>query len=321
MIKVLNFSDISISCDLKDMHFSFTQGWKDYQLSKAKDVFYLVDKLNEPSFIFFCEKKSLGFKKNLLVISAAFFNASPSLNVQHFSIQAESFSKYYIVYCNLDSVYSPSLEYSFRKTGFTRPLGQFNANQTIRVTTTNLNYNRNWQRNIKKATKLGLEFRLIETPNFEDINSFCAMFEQQSKLKKLGYTLEPLKLKNILDDVIFKLFIVYQGEIPVAARIISIQGSTSYDVYAANSDLSRENGATHFLMDSIFKWLAEKEILFFDFSRIATGKKGASGVSDFKVGSNGEVTTYTGEWVYGSSFFKRLVVFIINKIVLRKFMY
>jgi lipid II:glycine glycyltransferase (peptidoglycan interpeptide bridge formation enzyme) len=70
-------------------------------------------------------------------------------------------------------------------------------------------------------------------------------------------------------------------------------------------------------MQNIFEYLKDKNIQFFDMSRIPVGKEGAHGVYSFKNATRGEVVQYNGEWVYfRRKYFRHLHYFynsLLNK--------
>ena len=105
---------------------------------------------------------------------------------------------------------------------------------------------------------------------------------------------------------------MYKNKTPIAARIISIEEDISYDIFACNSLESRKNGATQFLMQSIFEYLKTVGISNFDFSRIPLGRKGAYGVYEFKNSTRGSIIQYNGEWIFFKNEKFRYLHFLYN---------
>jgi hypothetical protein len=74
-------------------------------------------------------------------------------------------------------------------------------------------------------------------------------------------------------------------------------------------------------MQFIFDILKEKDISYFDFSRIPVGRKGANGVYEFKNASRGDIVQYNGEWVFFKNKKLRHLYYLYNFFVNKKDFY
>jgi len=223
-----------------------------------------------------------------------------------------------------DNIYSPILEIAFRTAEFRRPIGQFGTSLSILINLNNeLNYSRSWKRNIKIAKKNG-DFTCKNIINFDEkiIDEIAVLFKENSQIKKLSYCYSKHDLFNIMKDPKWKLFVAQINNKIVAARVIYTNDKIAYDFTTANGHKSREiRGVTHALVDYIFDFLKKNDFNYFDFSRLPISRKGAEGVSEFKLGSRGDIIKYNGEWIYTKKSILRWVIYLMNKFVRKKYEY
>jgi len=109
-----------------------------------------------------------------------------------------------------------------------------------------------------------------------------------------------------------------QNDRPLAGRIIHEHKGYATDVLAANSDLSRNNGATFFMMHSIFALLRSENKISFDFGRIPPSDHASDSVYQFKKSAGGSVLQYNGEWTSYSNTRTELLMFIYKLLKLKK---
>ena len=82
---------------------------------------------------------------------------------------------------------------------------------------------------------------------------------------------------------------------------------------AANSLSGRNCGSSYYLREKIFEYLAKRDIIFFDFSRIAPGLNSADSLCEFKLSSGGKIVQYFGEWVWAKNPYIELLYLIYRQ--------
>lgn len=281
-----------------DKPFNLSNAWVEYQKVKGNNVVFFADDLIQPQIICWARIKKVKFIGYVLDIQGPIFSSETSQKQLSKFLTKLRDLPYKGVFINSTSEYSVLFEEAIRKAHFKRPIGQSNTSLTIIVDVLHLNPDNNWRRNLKKAAKVDFEFEVKQNVTFNDCLIIDKLHKENSELKKLSYQLKANEIEKLCNSTDVVVCFLKQQNKHIAARIISLEENISHDIFACNSLLSRHNGATQFLMQNIFEYLASKNIQFFDFSRIPIGKKGAQGVYDFKRSTRGQVIQYNGEWVF-----------------------
>lgn len=299
--------------------FYQTEPWFEYQIINGEKISLFMNDNNNPIIAFFGKEIKVPFFGNLLFVHSPLVKKdTPSKFIQ------EEFSNllkldYQGIEIVSDVPYEVSFEIGMRSAGFKKPSFQTASALTIIIDLQNeVNYNRLWRRNIKKATESGIKFEFISNPKIEDAITFCKIFSEISIYKNLGYDIKYESIIPLMKSESYKTFCVKKEEEIIASRIIYIHNEKAFDVFAANSIISRSYGATFLLMHNIFEFLKNRKIKLFDFSRIPIGKKGAEGVCSFKQGTRGEVIQYNGEWVYYKNKHFERIINLYKKYILKK---
>lgn len=281
-----------------------SKGFYFFHLANGKKLVCVQNKLENPTIHFFGVEYKIPFtnKKILKIEGDAIDNNINEKELLEFYTKVIQLN-YSGIEWNSELFYSPQFEVTFRRAGFVRPMSMFSCPLTIEVDlSSEVEYNRNWKRNIKKGIEKELKFEEIIEINDKYIHTFIVMFNEMAQLKGLSYHLTIESLKALFkNDSGYKLYFVYDGLTPMAGRIVYVRGNYATDVFAANSNESRNNGATFFIMDSIFHLLKEQGVERFDFARIPPSNHASDSVYQYKIGSGGEVKQYMGEWVYYKS--------------------
>lgn len=306
---------------LDHVPFEQSQGWRRYQESKGFEHLFFVDNEEQPNMA--CCGRI--FKKPLIgkildITGEVKKDAVSEKTMRGFYKGLIEASGCDMITYNSNAVYAIDMEVALRRAGFNRPLGSRTCPLTIFVDLANDNErkrDRNWKRNAKKAVEGNLVFKGVEKPTKEDVSVFCKMFEEMSATKHLGYQLEPESLYHLTTSPDYRLYFVYREDRPICARIVYLNNGMAADVFAANSNESREHSATHFMMDSLFKELGAMGAVHFDFSRIPPSNNETDSVYEFKKASGGDEIQYLGEWIWSK---KRLtpLFFSIYNFYLRK---
>lgn len=310
-----------IQKQIKKIPFTQSEGWYKSESLKNNNILFFVDNEKDVNIAVWGREQSIPLsKKKLLLINgeAISENISEKSIIDFYSeLTALNFEGIEI---NSDNKYNVDFEIGLRRAGFVRPYGSFSCPLTINFhLQEDFKFNRNWKRNVKKAIHSELKFEEIKTFTEETTKSIITMFKEMADLKNLGYQLEEKSLTGLLNSSDMRLFMVYDKQhSPVAARIIHDNKPYSSDVYAANSLTARDNGATYFIMQSIFEKLKEENYTEFDFGRIPPSNHATDSVYVFKNASRGDKIQYNGEWCYYKSKRLELLLFLYKSFKLKK---
>lgn len=319
----------------KDVFFRKIDGFKHIPIHQSRGYFnmkfrdmrkyyFYLDDNDNPTVGCYGVKVEHLFMGSILFINSIAFKTYESNNLSKLLdciIQDEMWS---IVDITDDNLYSPINEKIFRECGFRRPIGQWGSNLTIMVGLEDIvPFNNDWKKNIKAAQKNeNLNFKRVENRKEDMIEQISTLFKENSEEKHLSYLYTRRDLEHLLNDEKNSLYIVSLNDKIVAARVVFVNKNHSIDFCTANGKASREiRGVTQYLCSNIFEDLKRRGVTSFDFSRTPIGRKGAEGVCLFKSGSRGKLTQYNGHWQYVRKEYYRYLMFLINKIVQKKYEY
>ena len=321
MVQIEHIEFSSFAAKFSNKPFEVTDAWVKYQTAKGNKPKFFVDSKSQPQILCWARAKNIKFLGEVLDVQGPIFDKSVTTKQLHKFLDKIKKLPYKGVFINLSTEYNVIFEVACRKAMFKRPIGQSNTSLTILVNTNDFNPDRNWRRNLKKSQNVSFQFEIKQNVSLDDCRIIERLHAENSKIKNLGYLLKTEHVHELVKANNMHVCFLYKNEQPIAGRIISIEDSISYDVYACNSFESRNNGATQFLMQSIFEYLKSNGIKYFDFSRIPLGKEGASGVYDFKNSTRGNVVQYNGEWVYFKNKKLRHLYYLYNLVVNKKDFY
>lgn len=306
-------------CVEKLGHIPFEQdkGWRDYEIKRGMSYLYFVDSEQQPTMA--CcgrvlKKPLVGKILDIMgeVKSKMPLSEKVMRNFYHSIIEDAGCD---MILYNSKAVYDFEMEIAIRRAGFNRPLGFCTCPLTIYVDLlddTERKRDRNWKRNAKKAAESNLAFEHIEHPTMEDAEIICHMFDEMSETKHLGYTLKPESLYILISSPRYRLYFVRKEGRVLCARIVYVYGEMAEDVFAANSNESRECSATHFMMDCVFNDLKTTNAKVFDFSRIPPSDNETDSVYVFKRATGGGGGAYLGEWMWTKKRITPLLYSIYN---------
>ena len=89
--------------------------------------------------------------------------------------------------------------------------------------TKNLNPDRNWKRNLKKASNVNFQIKTQEFISKDDCDIIEKLHAENSKLKKLNYQLKSNEIIKLCQGSNIKVFFLELNNTPIAARIISVE--------------------------------------------------------------------------------------------------
>lgn len=311
----------SLTKDFENIPFVQSKGWFLFCSAPSSDsTVFLIDDISNPQIGTFGYIKKFLFWKMLILEGECSKSINPSVEIMKNFFSDLGKLPYSMIEINSSNIYNPDYEIAIRQSGFLRPVGVFCVAQTLLVDLTKeLDYNRNWKRNLEKAKNNNLVFEKIANPTKDIIELFADTYNKMSSFKGFNQKASALQIEQLLSDEKMNLFVVKdkEGEI-CALRIVFCHGKTSTDVLAANTFESRALSASHFMMHSIFLYLQSAGIKNFDFAKIAVGHTSANSVYLFKNGVKGEKILYNGEWsAYKKSLYRPLMYFV-KKYLMRR---
>lgn len=321
MVQIEHLEYTSIAKKFLDKPFEVTNAWVRYQKEKGNQVLFFVDSKVQPQILCWARIKNVKFLGSVLDLFGPVYKDSVTFKQLYKFLNKIKDLPYEGVLLNLATEYSVVFEEACRRAMFKRPIGQTYTTLSIKVNTSKFNPDRGWKRNIKKAKGIDFRFEVKQNISKEDAKLIEALHRENSKLKKLNFNLDADQVYTLTQEDNTKVCFLYRNDTPIAARIITIEETISYDVYACNSLESRNNGASQYLMQKIFEYLRNNGVSYFDFSRIPVGKIEAKGVYDFKKSSRGEVVHYNGEWVYFKNKKLRHLYYFYNLVIKKKAFY
>ena len=301
--------------------FSQSEGWYNYMASKKNKIVFFVDNEEDSKIAFWGreQKIPLGLGCVLRIDGECY---QPDLSDQVFTKVYSSIIEMEYTGIEIDSatLYNINYEIGLRRAGFVSPISLSSCPLSIEIDFIQpLDFNRNWQRNVKKAIKSDLIFSEITDPDAVILNRIVDMFKEMAQLKNLGYQLEFDSLTSLTSSKDIRVFMVNNRDgRPIAARIIHEHNKYLTDIYAANSIEARDCGATYFIMDAILNKLKEEGKSYFDFGRIPPSNHSTDSVYVFKISSRGKKVQYNGEWVYYKNPIIEGLMYLYKRFIIKK---
>jgi len=320
MIQKIN-SDTYFQIQKKLHHIPYSQskGWFKYK--EAEKIVFFTDSVEDPNVMFYGIEKQIPLLggKILLVESECLKNGIGEKTFRNFYSEIVK-TEYKGIEINSNNTYNVDYEIALRRAGFKRPLAIFNCPLTIEIDLNKeFNFDNNWKRNVKKATKAELIYKELKTITETDTADIVKMFAEMAKLKSLSFTLNSPQLRKLINSEDIRVFMVYDRSAkPLAARIIHINNKYATDIFAANSNEARRNGTTYFMMDRILKQLKEEDYKLFDFGRIPPSNNKSDSVYVYKNASRGNKIQYNGDWVFYKNKTTELLMFIYKTFWMKK---
>ncbi|KYK21257.1 hypothetical protein AYK24_03375 [Thermoplasmatales archaeon SG8-52-4] len=292
--------------------YSQSEDWYNYLVARGENVVFYCNREDQPSIAFMGRIKKVPLVGRILIVEGELIsNEISNETITDFYSEVVKLP-YAGIEINSNNEYSIEFEVGIRRSGFMRPIGLSSCPLSIIVDLSNdLKYNRNWKYNYNKAIKAELLFDEVTHPELSDLQLFSDMYSELASRKNLGYKLNPKALLSLVNGPNMRLFSVMTKEkVVVASNIIYVRGIHSYDIFASNSNLSWENGATRFIVQKIFEVLKSEGVTVFDFGRIPPSTHGSDGVYKFKNSVKGTKIQYNGEWSFYQKNLKEQLVYL-----------
>jgi Uncharacterized protein involved in methicillin resistance len=329
MTKINKIQFFDILDNLGVVPFTQSRGYVEMLDSGKSECFvFYTDNISTPTFAL-CGRVSVFAGKKMLSIEGECYNEKPDFESRKAS--QKFISKLQEFYSNLtkdgfdiveiqsNTQWNFGFETALRKAGFLRPVGQFSMPVTrIIDLKKDIEYDRNWKRNLAKAVENNLISEIITHPQAKDISDFCSIYNNMGKRKKLAMLSEK-SIASLLDDSTFRILFVKQGGERIAAIIFYIHNNVSTGVYAASSEKALATRASCFMYMSMFEHLTIQGCEFYDMAKLLPSSDDSIGkVFQFKNGVEGADLILNGEFAWYRKSYMRVTMYFVKKIILKK---
>lgn len=305
------------------LHVPFTQSeaWYDMLVSGGTVIRCFVSSIDKPVIALWgVESKMPFFGKSIFRITGEAYDKA--LDEKEIKTYYEPLISFFdAIEIDSNNKYNINFEIGLRRAGFKRPLGSFSCPLTLENNLVNeQSRSRSWKRNVKVAEKSGLVFKRITEIDDVHIREFVSFFNEMALTKKMTHHARYNEIKALLnhDSVMLYAVLTSPGD-ALAYRIIQTHNNYAFDIYAANSNESRNyRGGTYFMIEYIFKDLVTLGITHFDFGRIPPSNHNTDKIYEFKIAARGEKIQYNGEWSFYKSILVECMVFFYKAFKLKK---
>lgn len=225
-----------------------------------------------------------------------------------------------IIEVNSSLIYNALYEIGIRQAGFLRPVGMFSTSLSILIDLQKqIEYDKNWQKNLKKAAKYQLEFLNIPMPGKKDIEDYVALNAEMVDRKHFVHTLSNNGLKNLLADRHFELFFIENEEkYRIAGEITYSKNGISTSVFAVNSLEGRQKASAYFRYNKMYDFYKKQGFLHFDCGRISPAVHKKNDIFLFKNGVKGEKILYCGEFSWYKRHIYRFLMYFVKKYLFKR---
>ena len=314
----------SYQAKLDFIPFNQSLGWYKMSLLKNNDIKFFVDDLDSCRIAFWAIKNKIPLL-NLYILSINGESKNLDIDEKYYKNAYQNLIKLGYEYVRIDSnsKYDVEFEIGLRRVGFKRPIMLFSSPLTIlNHIENNDDRSSSWRRNVKIAKKSKLKFKLEESKE-SSFKKFVMFFNEMSSFKKMQFKLNFEYVSSLMSDSCMKLFSIsdINGDV-LAYRIVYVNKNKAFDIFAANSYLSRSvRGTTYLIIEHIYEYCLKNKIEYFDFGRIPPSDNYMDKIYEYKNGSRGEKIQYNGEWHFFKSTFIEILFTIYFKIIQKKIRY
>jgi hypothetical protein len=291
-----------------------------HSLSKKKRIHLFLNDIENPTIACFGHEKKMLTKK-MLLIEGESFKSQNDINVKNIhSFYSEiSLIGYDIIEICSNNPYNFDYETALRQAGYLRPVGQFSMPITkIIDLTTEVKYNKNWNRYIKKSAANNLLFEVIHKPSKEDCSDFEKLYREMTDRKSMSHQLSTEQIEALCKSNNFQMFFVSKDTKRIAGIIIYNLNKKAGGAFAATSQNALKLSASFYMYNSLFNHLKNMGVLSFDMEKLEPSTKSTNSVFYFKNGIEGKNTSLNGEWsLYKKNYYRPLMYFV-KKYLMKK---
>ena len=313
------FFDITQKFDY--VPFTQSKGW--WAMNSVKDenrFVFFVDSLENPTIACMGYTQKFAWLK-MLQIEGECLADSQKLNDK----KVRDFYKKIIqtgfdmVEVNSSLPYNALYEIGIRQAGFLKPAGLFSTPLTILLDLKQpVEYDKNWQKNLRRTEKYQLVFLPVKTPTDKDIEDYMLIHNEMINRKQFKDGLTRDGLKILLSNK-FSLFFAETVEKERIAGIITYtKNQSAISILSATSPKGRQMSASYFLDDKLYHYYQEQGYFSFDCGRISPAAHKKNDIFLFKNGVKGDYLLYCGEWSWYKKQIYRPLMYFVKKYLFKR---
>lgn len=301
--------------------YTQSRGMFEYNaLSGIDRIKFFVNNLEQPTIACFGHEKSFFSKKMILIEGECCLNAKQLTidNIRSFYNEITLLGYDFVEVCS-NSEYSFNYETALRQAGFLRPVGQFSMPVTkIIDLTSEIKYNQNWKRNIKKSIQNELVFEPVVNPQINDCNDFITIYQEMISRKFLSISFSKEHIFALCKSGDFRIFFISTNQQRIAGIIVHQRKTHAGLLYAATGQLALQNSASFFLYNELFKYLKINNVMSFDMEKLVPSTLPVNNVFIFKNGIVGNIIQLNGEWAWYKKSYYRPLMYFVKKYLMKK---
>jgi hypothetical protein len=302
--------------------FTQSKGWWAYNSTEDENRFaFFVDSLEKPTIACMGHVKNFAWLKMLQIEGECFADEKniDSKKIKEFYKEITQ-AGFDMIEVNSSLPYDALYEIGIRQAGYLKPVGLFSTPLSILIDLQKpIEYDKNWQKNLKKAAKYQLEFSHISHVNEKDIEDYILLNKELVSRKQFVGTLSGKALAALLSDEHFELFFVENEEKKrIAGEVTYSRKGISTSIYAANSQEGRKKATAYFRYDKIYKFYKEQNFHFFDCGRISPATHKKNDIFLFKNGVKGDYLLYCGEWSWYKKQIYHPLMYFVKKYLFKR---
>lgn len=305
-----------------EIPFTQSYGWYTmHSLHHPEKIIFLVNSINNPTIACFGHIKKMGFIKMLLIEDERYLDensTNPSL-IREFYMDVISLGFDIVETCS-NKLFCFDYEIGMRQAGFLRPVGQFCFPSTKIIDLTKpIVYNRNWRRNLKKATESNLHFEIIDQATQNDVDDFLEIYSSMSSRKKVHFNYNSKQIYSLCtSSENIRLFFVSANRKRQACFIVYTSNDNAYPLYVASDSNALNTAASNFIYNELFKYLIKCGVKKFDMAKLLPSSDKMNNVFLFKNGIDGTFIQLNGEWGWYKHSIYRIGMYFVKKHLLNK---
>jgi hypothetical protein len=291
-----------------------------YSIAGREKIHFFSNDVETPTMACFGHEKVFFTKKMILIEGECFRKKSDinSTSIKSFYADILQLGYDFVEVCS-NAPYNFNYETGLRQAGYLRPVGQFSMPITkIIDLTSEIKYNQNWKRNIKKSQSNNLKFEVINEITKLDSDDFISIYKEMSERKSMTLSLNSHQVLTLCKSSNFRLFFVSHDNIRLAAILIQNSNSHAGLLYAATTKNALTVLASFFMYSELFEYLKSTGCKTFDMEKLVPSTDAVNSVFLFKNGVEGTHVQLNGEWSWYRKSYYRPLMYFVKKYLMKK---
>jgi len=302
--------------------FTQSKGWWAFNSTKDENRFvFFVDNFDTPQIA--CMGRTMRkFGLKMLQIDGECFAENQNINDKKIRDFYKEITQtgFDMIEINSSLPYNALYEIGIRQAGYLKPAGLFSTPLTILIDLQRpVEYDKNWQKNLRRTEKYQLNFVPVISPTDKDIQNYMLIHSEMVDIKKINDGLSLDGLKKLLQNNNFSLFFVETAEKERIAGIVTYtKNQSAISIFSATSSKGRQMSASYFLDDKLYHFYKEQDYISFDCGRISPAAHKKNDVFLFKNGVKGDYLLYCGEFSWYKRKIYRPMMYFVKKYLFKR---